>query len=100
MATARKSIQQRLEAVLAALPPKKLEQVVDFAEYLTSREEWEATLELMNDPAMREDVDEGRAQAARGEGRPWRPKSRSQTPAPFPETPRRSPAGTPGRVRP
>ena len=65
-------IQQRLETVLTALSPGKLEQVVDFAEYLKSREEWEVTLELMNDPAMREDVEEGRAQAARGEGRRWR----------------------------
>lgn len=65
-------IQQRLETVLIALTPRKLEQVVDFAEYLNSREEWEATLELMNDPAMREDVEEGRAQAVHGEGRGWR----------------------------
>ena len=69
---ARKQIQQRLEAALTALPPRKLEQVADFAEYLRSREDWEATLELVNDPAMREDVEEGRAQAARGEGRRWR----------------------------
>lgn len=65
-------LQRRLAAVLSELPPKKLEQIVDFAEYLKSREEWEATLELMNDPAMREDVEEGRTQAGRGEGRSFR----------------------------
>ena len=64
--------EQRLQAVLAGLPPKKLAQVVDFAAYLKSREEWEDTQELMNDPAMRKDVEEGRAQAARGKGRRWR----------------------------
>ena len=70
--TVRKQIQQRVETALTALPSKKLEQVADFAEYLKSREEWEATLELMNGPAMREDVEEGRAQATCGEGRRWR----------------------------
>jgi len=40
-------------------------------------EEWDATQELMRDPAMREDVEEGRAQAARGEGRSWREVQRS-----------------------
>jgi hypothetical protein len=51
--------------------------VVDFAEYLKSREEWQATQELMSDPAMREDVEEGRAQAAHSEGRSWREVQRS-----------------------
>jgi hypothetical protein len=77
MATSNKQIQERLEAVLAELPTKKLEQVVDFAEYLKSREEWQATQELMSDPAMREDVEEGRAQAAHSEGRSWREVQRS-----------------------
>jgi len=72
MASRRKQIQERLEAVLATLSITKLAQVADFAEYLKSREEWQATVELMNDPAMRGDVEEGRAQAARGDGRTWR----------------------------
>ena len=72
MSALRKRTQQRLEAAVAMLSPKKLEQVADFAEYLKSREDWEATQELMSDPATREDIEEGRAQAARGEGRPWR----------------------------
>ena len=67
-----KDIHQRLEVVLSELPPNKLEQVVDFAEYLKSREEWDATLELLNDPDMRRDIEEGREQAKRGEGRSWR----------------------------
>jgi hypothetical protein len=72
MSALRKRIQQRLEAAIAMLPPGKLEQVADFAEYLKSREEWEATRELMSDPAMRRDIEEGRVQATRGEGRRWR----------------------------
>jgi|GEM_PF-2192978 len=63
---------QRLESAVANLPPKIVEQVADYAEYLKSREEWEATQEILNDPSMRRDVEEGRAQAKRGEGRPWR----------------------------
>jgi len=46
-----------------------LEQVADYAEYLKSREEWDATMELMNDPAMSKDIEEGIAQSSRGEGR-------------------------------
>ena len=69
MATDRKHLQQRLNVVIAGLPLKKLEQLADF---IKSREDWEATLELINDPSMRKDVDEGREQASRGEGRRWR----------------------------
>ncbi len=71
-ANARKQIQRRLEATLAGLPTEKLQQVADFAEYLRSREEWQATQELLSDPGMRADVEEGRAQAARREGQLWR----------------------------
>jgi hypothetical protein len=67
-----KNIQERLRLAIEELPPKKLEQLIDYAEYLKSREEWDATLELMNDPSMRMDVDEGRKQSARREGRNWR----------------------------
>jgi hypothetical protein len=71
MAANSTTLQDRLHAALAELPPKKLEQVLDFAEYLKSREEWDATMELMSDSGMRRDVEEGMGQAARGEGRPW-----------------------------
>jgi len=63
---------KRLEAALENMPPQKMEQVADFAEYLKSREEWEATMELLNDPAMRKEIEEGHAQVQRGEGRSWR----------------------------
>ncbi|HIN65917.1 MAG TPA: hypothetical protein EYM95_14840 [Candidatus Obscuribacterales bacterium] len=77
MTTTHKHLQERLEAALAELPTKKLEQVVDFAEYILSCEEWDATQELMKYPAMREDVEEGLAQAARGEERSWQEVQRS-----------------------
>lgn len=77
MTMTKKRIWERLEATLAELPTPTLKQVADFAEYLKSREEWEATQELIHDLAMREDVEEGRAQAARGEGRPWREVQRN-----------------------
>ncbi len=72
MATATAKMRERLDSVIAALPPKKLEQLIEFAEYLKSREDWAATQELMQDAGMARDVEEGRAQAARGEGRSWR----------------------------
>ena len=75
--TARRHIQKKLETSLAELPTKKLEQVADFVDYLKSREEWDATQELIAHPAMHRDVEEGRAQAACGEGRPWREVQRN-----------------------
>ena len=75
--TARRQIQKKLETSLAELPTKKLEQVADFVDYLKSRAEWNATQELIAYPAMRRDVEEGKAQAARGEGRSWREVQRN-----------------------
>ena len=72
MAISKTKMKERLETVIDGLPPKKLLQLIDFAEYLKSREEWNATLELINDPNMLQDVNEGRKQAMRGEGRSWR----------------------------
>ncbi len=65
-------LKERLEAALAELPSDKLALLVDFAEYLRDREEWEATLELLSDPKMRRDVMVGQRQAAQGKGKPWR----------------------------
>jgi hypothetical protein len=72
MSVSRKHIEQRLKIAIDALPFKKLGQLADFAEYLKSHEEWEATLELLNDPGMKKDIDNGRSQASRNEGRKWR----------------------------
>ncbi len=72
MSISRTKIKERLEIATEDLPMNKLLQVIDFAEDLKSREEREATLELINDPGMAQDVNEGREQAARGEGRGWR----------------------------
>lgn len=63
---------RRLQELGAALPAASLQQLLDYATYLFSREEWEATQELLSDPGMRADVLEGREQARRGEVRPWR----------------------------
>ncbi len=66
------NLKERLESLIAKLPSDKLALLVDFAEYLRDREEWEATWELLGDPKMRKDVMEGRRQARQGEGKPWR----------------------------
>ena len=72
MAMSKAKIMENLELAIEDLPVDKLLQLIDFAEYLKSREEQEATLELMNDPGMAQDVIEGRKQASRGEGHAWR----------------------------
>lgn len=72
MVMSKATIKERLEIAIEDLPMKKLLQLIDFAEYLKFREEQEATLELMNDSGMAQDVSGGRKQASRGEGRAWR----------------------------
>ena len=72
MLLTRESMENKLHQILEVLPMDKLNQLVDFAEYLKSREEWDATLELLADPVMRQDVEQGRQQANKGEGRNWR----------------------------
>jgi len=72
MRTTRRSLEERLGEIAGALPLKRLRQLVDFAQYLSSREEWEATLELLSDPGMARDIEEGKAQASKGEGRNWK----------------------------
>ena len=64
--------QERLQKCLALLSPHQLEQLADYAEYLHSKEEWEATQEILNDPNMRNDVDKGIEQIRLGETRSWR----------------------------
>ena len=72
MAISRAEIKERLEIAIEDLPMNKLLQLIDFADFLKSHEEWEATLELRNDLGMAQDVNEGLEQEARGEGRAWR----------------------------
>ncbi len=64
--------QERLQRCIDNLSPSQLEQLADYAEYLHSKEEWEATQEILNDPGMKRDVDEGLEQIHRGETRSWR----------------------------
>ncbi len=72
MLSTRDTIKQELQTISTALPIEKLTQLVDFAEYLKSRDEWNATQELLADADMRRDIEEGQLQAAKGEGRNWR----------------------------
>jgi hypothetical protein len=52
----RRSLKERLEKITETLPLKKLRQLIDFAEYQSFREEWEATLELLSDSGMARDI--------------------------------------------
>lgn len=70
--TTSSKMKKQLESVIEGVPPKQLGKLLDFAEFLKSREDWAATRELLKDPGMARDVEAGRAQAARREGRAWR----------------------------
>ncbi len=63
---------EELKGVMQDLTAEKLELLVDFASYLKSKEEWDATHELLADPGMAEGLAEGQRQARKGEGRSWR----------------------------
>ena len=77
MAGVRASKIEELKNVMEALTTEKLELLVDFASYLKSKEEWDATHELLADPGMARDLSEGRRQAEKGEGRSWRDVKRA-----------------------
>ncbi len=72
MSGATQKIEDRLRKTIAQLSPKKLEQVADYAEFLRSRDEWEATMELMSDPGMKRDIEEGIKQSTEGDTHSWR----------------------------
>ncbi len=72
MPTRRAEYLESLVETARSLPTATLGKLLDFAAYLRSREEWEATQELLADPETRAQVLAGRDQARRGEGRPWR----------------------------
>ena len=54
------------------IPPRQLPLVLDFLSYLEDREGWEATKEILSDPGMRGEVEEGVKQAQRKQGKSWR----------------------------
>ena len=66
------ALRQEALQKLKRIPTAKLPMVLDFLSYMEDREGWEATMEILSDPEMRRDVDEGRKQAKRKQGKPWR----------------------------
>ena len=72
METTTKTAHQRLEKSLTVLTPQQIEQLADYAEYLQSKEEWEATQELLCDSEIKQEIDEGLEQIRKGQTRPWR----------------------------
>lgn len=71
MGESREARLRELERVVAELPASGVREVLDFATYLRSRQEWDATQELLAEAGMRADVQEGRDQARQGRGKPW-----------------------------
>ena len=66
------ALRQEALQKLKRIPPEKLPMVLDFLSYVEDRAGWEATMEILSDPEMRRDVDEGRKQAKRKQGKSWR----------------------------
>lgn len=65
-------VKERLEKAIINMPQDKLEQLTDYAEYLLSKDEWEATREIMCDPEMKQQVDLGIEEAKAGKVKSWR----------------------------
>ena len=69
-----KEFRDRAISSLKELPEDKLRVAVDFIEYLRSREEWEATWEIMGDEKMMADIkaaDEDWEAGRSGKFTPW-----------------------------
>ncbi len=65
-------LRQEAAEKIRRISPRKLPIVLDFLSYLEDREGWNATMEILSDPQMRRDVEEGLKQAKRKQGTPWR----------------------------
>ena len=66
------ALRQEATEKLQRISPRKLTMVLDFLSYLEDREGWEATMEILSDPHMRSDVEQGIKQAKRKQGTGWR----------------------------
>ena len=66
MVTIMNSNEQLAIELIRALPPKKLEVALDFLQYLTLKEEWQATRELIDEDILSEII-EGKKQIDKGD---------------------------------
>ena len=71
MSNVAQNAEERLKDTITYLSTKQLEQVADFADYLRSREDLEATQEILDDPVMSKKVEKGLEEVRQGKIRPW-----------------------------
>lgn len=57
--------------LLRDLPPEKLRVAVDFLTYLHTKEEWDATLEILQSPILLQSLKRGREDLRRGRWVRW-----------------------------
>jgi len=62
---------RRAAALIRDLPAKKLKVAVDFLAYLRTKEDWDATLEILQSPALVRSLKRGRRDLKAGRWSPW-----------------------------
>lgn len=63
--------QQMVRALLRRLPKAKLQVAVDFLTYLSTKEEWDATLEVLSSPALLASLKRGQQDLRQGHWVRW-----------------------------
>ena len=68
---------ERILRVLECLSEERARAVLDFAEYLNERQEWEATVEILKDARMMEELREAEEDVSAGRLHRWEDVKRS-----------------------
>ena len=63
--------QQTVRALLRRLPKAKLQVAVDFLTYLSTKEEWDATFEVLSSPALLTSLKRGQQDLRQGRWVRW-----------------------------
>ena len=63
--------QQMVRALLRRLPKAKLQVAVDFLTYLSTKEEWDATLEILHSPRLVQSLRRGQRDLQHGRWHRW-----------------------------
>jgi hypothetical protein len=64
-------IRRRAAALIRELSAKKLKVAVDFLTYLRAKEDWDATLEILEDPALSRSLKRGQRDLKAGRWSRW-----------------------------
>ncbi|MEW6040036.1 MAG: hypothetical protein AB1633_00765 [Elusimicrobiota bacterium] len=62
---------EKVKEVLESLPKEKIEQALDYLQYLKDRQEWEATIEIARDKKLMESIRKGKRDIKEGKWVSW-----------------------------